>query len=153
MTMSPSSRGPAAGPSPSTGKESTSVGPGRPRNSRLSDEIRSASTYSTATWPASTPADAKAMPTMRSTSARGGACGPPSPMTSTSSTALRPSGLLGRAQLGGGALGVLVVGLDDVLDEAVAHDVGAAEPHELHALHRGEDLADHHEPRALVVRE
>src|SRR4051812_37684626 len=156
MTMSPSSRGPAAGPSPSAGKESTAVGPGRPRNSRLSDAIRSASTYSTATWPASTPAEAKAMPTIRSTSGRGGACGPPSPMTSTSSTALRSAaaGLLGgRAQLRRGALGVLVVGLDDPLHEAVAHDVGAAEADELDALDGGEDLADHHEPRALVARE
>ena len=78
------------------------------------------------------------MPTMRSTSARDGACGPPSPMTSTSSTrATRAAvGLLGGAQLGRGALGVLVVGLDDALHEAVAHDVGAAEAHELDALDR-----------------
>src|SRR6476469_1584498 len=95
------------------------------------------------------------MPTIRSTSARGGACGPPSPMTSTSSLAPRATagGHLGRAQLGRGALGAIVVGLDDALDDAVAHHVGAAEVHELDALGRGEDLADDHEPRTLVARE
>ena len=56
-------------------------------------------------------------------------------MTSTSSTPLRAAAVgLGGAQLGRGALGVLVVGLDDALHEAVAHDVGAAEAHELDAL-------------------
>ena len=49
---------------------------------------------------------------------------------------------LGGTELAGRALGVLVVGLDDALDELVAHDVGAAEAHELDALDRVEDLAD-----------
>ena len=60
ITTSPSSRGPAAGPTPSTGKASTSVGASLPRCSRLSSRIRSASTSSTARWPSPTPAAASA---------------------------------------------------------------------------------------------
>ena len=61
ITTSPSSRsagGPAIAPSPSTGKDSTSVGPALPRCSALSAAIASASTKLTATWPSSMPADA-----------------------------------------------------------------------------------------------
>ena len=57
---------------------------------------------------------------------------------------------VGGPQLGRLALGVLAVGLDDPLHEPVAHDVLAAEAHEVDALDVLEDLADHDEPGALV---
>ena len=76
------------------------------------------------------------MPTIRSTSAarrRSGAA-----VADDLDLEHAPSGAvavgLGGAQLRRGALGVLVVGLDDALHEAVAHDVGAAEAHELDAF-------------------
>src|SRR3954451_13160438 len=155
--MSPSSRGPTAAPASSIGNDSTSVGPLLPRCAAFSSAIRPAATNSTATWPSSTPAEASANATRRSTSFGGGASGPPSPMTSTSSTAgLRAPairGALGRPQLRRGALGVLVVGLDDALDEAVADDVVAAEAHEVDALDVAEDVRDDDEARALVARQ
>src|SRR5919199_2151926 len=156
ITMSPSSRGPNAASAASIGNDSTSVGPLLPRCSALSAAIRSAPTNSTATWPSSTPADASASATSRSTSGAGGASGPPSPMTSTSSKALCPAavrGALGRAQLRRGALGVLVVGLDDPLHEAVADHVVAAEPDELDALDVAQDVAHDDEAGALVARQ
>src|SRR5436190_19212574 len=75
-------------------------------------------------------------------------------MTSTSS---KP-GLLSAAavrgtELGGEPLRVLAVGLDDPLHQLVADDVLPAEAHELDALDRLEDLADHDESRTLVVRQ
>ncbi len=73
---------------------------------RLSAAIRSAPTYSIATWPSSTPADASAIPTTRSTSACDGAVGPPSPMTSTSSTSLRASAVGLRSGSAGRSSGV-----------------------------------------------
>ena len=56
ITTSPSSRGPAAGPAPSTGKDRTSVGSSMPRCSRFSSRIRSGSTSSTVRCPSSMPA-------------------------------------------------------------------------------------------------
>src|SRR4051812_29594490 len=157
MTMSPSSRGPTAAPASSIGNDSTSVGPLLPRCAALSSAIRPAATNSTATWPSSTPADASASATRRSIFSGSGASGPPSPMTSTSSTAeLRAPairGALGRPQLRRGPLGVLVVRLDDPLHEAVAHDVGAAEADELDALDVAQDVGDDDEAGALVARQ
>src|SRR3954453_10627717 len=159
MTMSPSSRGPAAALASSTGNDSTSVGPLLPRCASLSSAIRSAATNSTATWPPSTRADASASATRRSIFSGDGASGPPSPMTSTSSTtALRAPARgirrpLGRPQLRRGTLGVLVVRLDDPLHEAVAHDVRAAEADELDPLDVAEDVGDDDKTRALVARQ
>ncbi len=56
-------------------------------------------------------------------------------------------------ELGRLPLGVLVVGLDDALHELVAHDVLAAEAHELDALDRVEYVADHDQPRTLLARQ
>src|SRR3954463_16446406 len=70
--------------------------------------------------------------------------------------ALRPSpvgGPLCRPQFRSRPLGVLVVGLDDPLHEAVADDVRTAEPHELHAFDVAQDVAHDDEARALVARE
>ena len=78
---------------------------------------------------------------------------PPSPMTSTSSTAHGARRRSAGRSSGAAPLGVLVVGLDDPLHELVAHDVLAAEAHELDALDLLEDLADHDEPGALVARQ
>ena len=56
-------------------------------------------------------------------------------------------------QLGVCALRVLAVGGDDPLDELVADDVLAAEADEGDVVDRGEDLADDHQPGALVARQ
>src|SRR4051812_5280582 len=156
--MSPSSRGPTAAPASSIGNDSTSVGPLLPRCAALSSAIRPAATNSTATWPSSTPAEASASATRRSTSFFGsGARGPRSPMTSTSSTAeLRAAairGALGRPQGRRGALGVFAVRRAYRRPEAVAHDVGPAEADELDALDVAQDVGDDDEARALVARQ
>src|SRR3954454_19049400 len=89
------------------------------------------------------------MPTSRSISAFCGASGG-APGTSTSSTAarrtLRPQPRRERAR-------VVVVGLDDALDQAVAHDVLAAEADELDAVDLLEDVRDDDQARLLVARE
>src|SRR6476619_3302609 len=150
ITTSPSSRGPAGAPSSSTGKDSTSVGESLPRCSALSTVMRAASTNSTATWPSSIPPDAAASTQASVTTVAGSA----SPITSTSSNDLcGPATRLGGPQLRGGALGVLVVGGDDALDELVPHDVLAAEVHELEAVDAPEDVVDHDQARLLVARE
>src|ERR1700753_3229376 len=110
IATSPSSRGPAAGPSSSIGNESTSVGLSLPRWSRFSSWIRSASTISTARWPSSTPTACRAAPTG---SRRG---------TGTSD---RSTGT--------------VVGGDDPLDEFVTDDVLAAELDEGDVFDLGQD--------------
>src|SRR5215212_9350908 len=147
ITTSPSSRGPAAGPPSSTGKDSTSVGPSMPRCSRFSSWMRAAATNSIARWPSSTPAAASAASAGRRSSSG----------TSMRSISIRGSALLapglGLAQRRGLLLGVLVVSLDDPLHELVAHNVLAAEAHELDALDLLEDLADHDEAGALVARQ
>src|SRR4051812_4460966 len=151
ITMSPSSRGTpsASGSFPSIGKLRTSVGPRLPRGSALSSAIRPAPTNAIATGPSCTPPPASAIATSRSISAGSGASGAgTSPTTSTSST---PA--LGRTQLRGLTSGVLVVGLDDALHQAVANDVLAPEPDELDALDPLEDLRDGDEPGLLVLRE
>ena len=48
---------------------------------------------------------------------------------------------------------MLVVGLDDPLHELVAHDVLAAEAHELDALDGAEDVADDDQPGLLLARQ
>src|SRR4051812_24485717 len=123
MATSPSSRGPAAGPSSSIGKESTSVGSTLPRWSRFSSLIRPPSTISTARWPSSTPTADSAAATGSRRSA---------------GTSDRSSGT------------VSVVGRDDPLDQFVADDVLAAELDEGDFFHLVEDVADHHQAGALV---
>ena len=61
--------------------------------------------------------------------------------------------MLGRGDLRRGALSVLLVGLDDALHEPVAHDVLAAEPHELDALDVAEDVSDDDQPGLLLARQ
>src|SRR5918994_2121937 len=148
ITTSPSSRGPAAMPASSTGNDSTSVGPLRPRCSRLSSAIRSAATNSTAMCPSSMPADAAASAHASTIRASGSA----SPITSTSNK-LGRAAALGRPQLLGRALLVLVVRGDDPLHELVADDVLAAEVDELDAVDALEDVVDHDQPRFLVARQ
>jgi len=69
IATSPSSRGPATGPEPSSGKARTSVGRSRSRCSRFSSRIRSESTSSTPRWPSATPAAASAAATAGRSSA------------------------------------------------------------------------------------
>src|SRR3954453_2282537 len=149
ITTSPSSRGPADGPASSTGNESTSVGPFLPRCSSFSEAIVSASTNAIATWPSSTCAEARAMPTSRSISASCGASGG-APRTPTSTKAAR---LIRRPQPRRERARVVVVGLDDALDQAVAHDVLAAEADELDAVDLLEDVRDDDQARLLVARQ
>src|ERR1700761_2322618 len=126
IATSPSSRGPAVGPSASIGNESTSVGASLPRWSRFSSRIRAASTISTARWPSSTP-----------TAAGAAATGPRRSVgTSTRSTGT-----------------VAIVGGDDPLDEFVADHVLAAELDEGDVFDFVEDVADDHQAGALVARQ
>ena len=60
---------------------------------------------------------------------------------------------MARGDLGRGALGVLLVGLDDPLHEPVADDVLAAEPDELDALDLADDLGHDDQPRLLLPRQ
>src|SRR5690349_9603852 len=129
--MSPSSRGPATGPAPSTGNDRTSVGASFPRCAAFRLRISSSPTKSMARWPSPTPAATRAASAAR----RSVGSSPPS-----ISISIR-------------ARGVLVVGLDDPLDELVAHHVLAAEADELDALHLPEDVADDDQPRALAAVE
>ena len=139
-------RGRAGAPSSSTGNDSTSVGPSLPRCSALSSAIRSASTNSTATWPSSIPAEAAAIarPPPR-TRLRGQRVADHVDLEHDSGRAaalVAPGRSSARLRCG-----VLVVGLDDPLHELVAHDVLAAEAHELDALDALEDVADHDQAR------
>ena len=112
---------------------------GRPcRDARaLSSEIRSAPTNSTATWPSSMPADASASASSRSISSSGTRRRRRAPRSrARRSSRSSSAAAIGRAQLGRPALGVLGVGLDDPLHEPVAHDVLAAEAHEVDARRR-----------------
>src|SRR3954451_20074700 len=131
ITMSPSSRGPATGPVPSTGNDSTSVGSSFERCAAFRLRISSSPTNAIARWPSLTPAAARAPSAAR----RSVGSSPPSISISIS------------------ARRILVVGLDDPLNQLVAHHVLAAEAHELDALHAAEDVADHDQARTLAAVE
>src|SRR5262249_45987416 len=126
IATSPSSRGPAAGPSSSIGNESTSVGLSLPRYSRFSSRIRAVSTISTARWPSSTP-----------TAARAAATG----TRSSAGTSDRSTGT------------VTVVSGDDPLDEFVPDHVLAAELDEGDVFDVVEDVPHRHQPGALIGRQ
>src|SRR5680860_895589 len=138
IVTSPSSRGPAVSPAPSSGKASTSVGASTPRCSRLSSRIRAASTSSTARWPSATPAAVNAAATASRRSSG----------TSARSTAIWRRRLPGRP-----AFGVLAIGGDDPLHQLVADDVLAAEADEGDVLDLAEDVADDDQAGALVGRQ
>ena len=119
--------------------------------------MRAASTNSTATWPSATPGRGQRQPDEALDLERGRRAGGASPMTSTSSTGGAAPAAYARRRSAGRrsgacARGVRVVGLDDPLHEAVAHDVVAAEADEVDALDVLEDLADDDQPRPLLAR-
>src|ERR1700747_1905368 len=107
--------------------------------------MRAASTNSTARWPSFMPARAAAARHSSRTPAASGRSGRAGrarrPRTSTSIISAIA------------ALGVLVVGLDDALDEFVAHDVLGAEGDELDVVELREHVPDDDQSRALLGRQ
>ena len=95
-------------------------------------------------------------PRSRSSAGRRGASAAPKTSTSSIAALRRCGSPAGRSAAGARppvALGVRVVGLDDPLHELVAHDVLAAEAHELDVLDRVEHVADDDQPRLLLARQ
>ena len=144
---------------PSIGNDSTSVGLGLPRCSRLSSAIRSRVDELDRHCPS---LDAGARPAPARTGARprraGGAPRASSRRTTSTSIIARQAlrtqrGARSPRRRRARALGVHVVGLDDPLHELVAHDVLAAEADELDALDPVEDVADDDQPRLLLARQ
>src|SRR5437660_479388 len=119
--------------SSSIGKASTSVGPSPPRKRRLSSAMAGSSTnsidISTSPPTPSASSTSRANRTQRRVSTSTSDC---SSAAKTSTLTASPGSLCFRG----------LVGVDDVLDNAVAHDVAAGEEHELEAVDAREDALE-----------